>query len=236
MKAKQRILLKLTGNVFINKITAKPDPALINSLIGQIKELSQDYQFGIVIGGGNIFRGGQQGRSLELSQWAAHTCGMLATLVNGVALRDLFAQAHIPVVLVSALPCSEVADDISQQAIEQHLCDGSCIIFAGGTGNPHFTTDTNAVLRALEINASEVWKGTSVPGVYEEDPLLNPEAQLLKNVSYADALEKKLGIMDITAFTLAQEHDLKIRVFDIFEHGSLISIARNLQYGTVIQR
>ena len=193
MQAHQRILLKLTGQIFLNKTTGLPDASLANSLVKQIKELSSTHQFGIVIGGGNLFRGSQQGKQLGLSPWAAHTSGMLATIINGVMLSDMLAKAEIPTTLVSALNCPEVAQPISQQGIEQSLRNGNCIVFAGGTGNPYFTTDTNAILRALEIGATQVWKCTSVAGVFEADPLVNPTAKILKNVTYEQALDKHLS-------------------------------------------
>jgi uridylate kinase len=232
--AQQRILLKLTGNIFFND-TELVDSAFIDNLVLQVKQLSAKYQFGIVVGGGNIFRGSQQGKRLGLSSWAAHTCGMIATLINGVALRDKFIKAGIPATLVSALACPEIAESISQQAVEEGLKTGACIIFAGGTGNPYFTTDTNAVLRALEIGATQIWKGTSVTGVFDADPRQNQKANLLKTVTYQQALAQNLGIMDSTAFTLAQEHGLTIRVFDIFEPNALLTVARDPEYGTIIQ-
>lgn len=234
--ARQRILLKLTGQIFIHKTTGLVEPTLVNSIVDQIKKLSSTYQFGIVIGGGNMFRGSQQGKQLGLSPWAAHTCGMVATLVNAIALRDLLTQYGVPTILVSALEIPEVAQSISQQTIDQSMRNGNCIIFAGGTGNPYFTTDTNAILRALQIGTSQVWKGTSVSGVYDQDPARNEQAKLLKTVTYAQALENNLGIMDSTAYTLAQEHGLTIRVFDIFAPNALVMATNDQQLGTIIQR
>ncbi len=236
MQAHQRILLKLTGQIFLNKTTGLVEPSLANSIVNQVKELSSTHQFGIVIGGGNLFRGSQQGKQLGLSPWTAHTSGMLATLINGVMLSDMFNRAQIPVTLVSALYCPEVAQPISQQAVERSLQHGECIVFAGGTGNPYFTTDTNAVLRALEIGATEIWKCTSVAGVYEADPLLDPTAKILKTVTYEQALEKHLSIMDATAFTLARDNGLTIRVFNVFEHNALIKVSQDPHVGTIIQR
>jgi uridylate kinase len=236
MHARQRILLKLTGQIFAHKTTGPFEPNLANSIVRQIKELSSTYQFGIVIGGGNIFRGSQQGKQLGLSPWAAHTCGMVATLVNGIALRDLLAQQGVPTTLVSALEIPEVAQSISQQIVDQSMQNGNCIIFAGGTGNPYFTTDTNAILRALQIGTTQVWKGTSVSGIYDQDPIHNKQAQLLKTVTYTQALENRFGIMDSTAYTLAQEHRLTIRVFDIFAPNALVTAANDRQFGTIIQQ
>ena len=236
MHAQQRILLKLTGQIFLNKTTGLTDSSLANSIVDQIKKLSSTHQFGIVIGGGNLFRGSQQGKQLGLSPWAAHTSGMLATLINGVMLSDILIRAGIKTTLVSALHCPQVAEPISQQRVNEALKNGQCIIFAGGTGNPYFTTDTNAILRALEIGSLEVWKGTSVPGVYESDPLKVPTAKMLKKVSYKQALDNHLGIMDTTAFTLAHDNGLTIRVFNIFEQDALVQAAQDSNFGTIIQR
>lgn len=236
MHAKTRVLLKLTGQIFLDKKTGLVDSRLVNSIVNQIKELSSTYQLGIVIGGGNLFRGNQQGKQLGLTPWAAHTSGMLATIINGVMLRDMLTRAGIPAILVSALYCPEVAQPISQQIIDQSLNNGDCIIFAGGTGNPYFTTDTNAILRALEIGAMQVWKCTAVAGVYEADPHKDPTAKMLKTVTYKQAIEERLAIMDTTAFTLAHDNGLTIRVFDVFEHNALVRAAQEPHFGTIIQR
>jgi uridylate kinase len=234
MQLPNRILLKLTGTVFGNSKTSQCDVAVVRHLVDQIKQLIPQYQFGIVIGGGNLFRGNIQGKMLGLSSWAAHTTGMLATLMNGVMLADLFAQAEIPATLVSALDCPGIAAAINQQTIREALKTSACIIFAGGTGNPYFTTDTNAVLRCLQMGASELWKGTDVDGVYDEDPRKNPNATLLNNVSYDYVLCKRLGIMDSSAFTLASDHRLTIKIFNIFESNALIKVIHEPNFSTVI--
>jgi uridylate kinase len=134
------------------------------------------------------------------------------------------------------LYCPEVAQSISKQTIDESLRSGNCIIFAGGTGNPYFTTDTNAILRALEIGATQVWKGTSVDGVYTADPRIDPSAKKLNTVTYQQALENNLAIMDTTAFTLARDNGLTVRVFDIFEHNALVRAAQDPHVGTIIQQ
>lgn len=235
MPTDSRILLKLTGKIFLNKKTGGVDAVLARSLAQQIKTLEGTHQFGIVIGGGNFFRGSQQGKQLGLSPWAAHNCGMIATIINGVLLYDMFSQATISTTLVSALECPEIAAPITQQTIEQAVKRGDCIIFAGGTGNPYFTTDTNAIIRALQMGAKQIWKCSSVGGVYQEDPAHNPQATLLKNITYDTALEKHLGIMDATAFALARDNKLLIRVFNIFEQEALIQAAKNPEIGSIIQ-
>ncbi len=236
MHARSRILLKLSGQVFLDKKTGCIDGSLASSIVDQIKTLSTEHQFGIVVGGGNLFRGNQQGKILRLTPWSAHTSGMLATLINGVILRDMMHRAGIPTTLVSAVYCPEVAEPISQQTIDNRLRNGDCILFAGGTGNPFFTTDTNAVLRAVEIGAGQLWKCTSIDGVYDDDPVKNPTAKKLQKVSFQQALDMKLAIMDATAFTLANEHGLLIRIINVFEENALKRASQEAQFGSVIQR
>jgi len=234
MDTKKRILLKLTGEVFL-----APDKSLnattINAVIGQLKKLSDTHQFGIVVGGGNFFRGSLHGASLNMRAAIGHQVGMLATMMNGLILKDLIAQQGLDPELLSAVPCPEVGASISQQAIDKVLSLNQLLIFTGGTGNPFFTTDTTAVLRGLQIGADEIWKGTNVDGIYDCDPRKNPNAQMLKSVSFAQALDKNLGIMDATAYALAQQHKQKIRVFNIFAPEALIKAAQDNSFGSIIQ-
>lgn len=236
MYTKPRILLKLSGQIFIDQQTGAPDPKLVTNIARQIKSLSDTYHFGIVIGGGNFFRGSQHGKIYGLSPWSAHTTGMLATIMNGIMLRDIMAKSGLECVLVSALDCPQIAQPINQQVITEAANKNACIIFAGGTGNPFFTTDTNAVLRALEFGAKEIWKGTSVDGVYDKDPQKYNDAKRLQHVTHTYALENHIAIMDATAFTLASEQDLAIRVFNIFENNAIIHTAQDKTFGTNIQR
>lgn len=230
---KKRILLKLTGAIF--GTPEKPFSATtVTSLIGQIKELQSTHQFGIVIGGGNLFRGSKQGKELALAPESAHYVGMLATIMNGLIFQDLSEKQAVHTTLFSALHCPQIAKTIQQQTIKRALADGKTIIFSGGTGNPFFTTDTNAVLRSLQIVADEIWKGTSVDGIYTKDPAIYQDAQPLKTVTFAKAIEQKLGIMDLTAYSMAQEHKQKIRVFNIFSHNALLHAAQNSNFGSVI--
>lgn len=236
MQNRSRILLKLTGQIFISKKTGLSDSSLVSAIALQIKELLPTHQFAIVTGGGNLFRGNQQGKQFSLTPWTAHTCGMLATLMNGLMLQDILRKAQVKATLLSAIYCPEVAYPINQHVVDQALANNDCIIFAGGTGNPYFTTDTNAVLRALEIDATEIWKCTSVDGVYESDPAHNPDAKLMKTITYTQALAKNIAIMDSTAFTLAHDNDLTIRVFNIFKQNAIMQAAQERSFGTVIQR
>jgi|ADurb_Leu_03_Slu_FD_contig_51_861206_length_2102_multi_2_in_0_out_0_2 uridylate kinase len=231
-----RILLKLSGQIFINQETGLPDIALVASIASQIKLLSEQYHFGIVIGGGNFFRGNQHGKAYGLSPWSAHTTGMLATVMNGVMLRDIMVQSGLDCILVSALDCPQIAQPINQYVITEAANKNSCIIFAGGTGNPYFTTDTNAVLRALQFGAKEIWKGTSIDGVYDQDPRTHKDAQRLQHISYTYALEHHIAIMDATAFALASEQSIVIRIFNIFEANALVRAAQDKTFGSSIQQ
>lgn len=234
MSEKKRILLKLTGEAFISTANNGLNPIVVNDLFTQIKTLSNNYQFGLVIGGGNFFRGKQHGKIMGITPPVGHQIGMLATLMNGLMVKDLLEQHGVTASLFSAITCPEMASSISQQAIENALLKDQVIIFAGGTGNPFFSTDTTAVLRSLQINADEIWKASHIDGVYSADPKKDPQAKLLKKSTYQYALEHKLGIMDATAFTLAAENKKTIRVFSAFEPNALIKASKEKDFGSTI--
>jgi uridylate kinase len=233
MDSKKRILLKLTGEIFLDT-EKKLSAAIIKPIIEQIKELSKTHNFGIVIGGGNFFRGSIQGKSLGMTASVGHQVGMLATMMNGLILKDLLEEQHLTTSLFCAIPCPEVGAAISQQSLMHALSKNNILIFTGGTGNPFFTTDTNAVLRSLQIDATQIWKGTSVDGIYDSDPRTNPDAHLLKQVTYTQALEDNLGIMDATAYALARQYKQIIRVFNIFTPNALIQAATDKNFGSII--
>lgn len=235
MKAKKYILLKITGEALSKSADNGIDSFVIRSIAQQILSLRETHYFGIVIGGGNFFRGSKQGAQLGLSPSVGHQIGMLATMMNGLILRDVFEQEGLPTTLFTAIPSSEIGVPISDQGIKNALDNDICMVFAGGTGNPFFTTDTTAVLRGLQINADCVWKGTNVDGIYTNDPRLFPEAQLIKKTSYQEVLDKNLKILDATAFVLAKEHHLKIRVFNIFKENALINASRDDQVGSLVE-
>ena len=230
MKAKKRILLKLTGTLLDPQHTT-----LIKSVLDNINALSETHQFGIVIGGGNFFRGRQHGAALGLRPAAGHSVGMLATLMNGVMLKDLMIQAGIPARLLTAIPCETIAQSINQDAIDDADAANEILIFAGGTGNPFFTTDTNAVMRALQMQADEVWKATNVDGVYTSDPRIEKTATIIKRLTHQDAIDRTLGIMDITALTLAKEYKIPIRVFTLFQNNALLETAQSPDIGSIIE-
>lgn len=235
MDPKKRILLKLTGEIFLSADKASLSAHSINHLLAQIKKLSATHLFGIVIGGGNFFRGSLHGAALGMKSASGHEVGMLATMMNGLILKDLLEQQGMQTTLFCAIQCAQIGTPISQQAIDNALRANHVLIFTGGTGNPFFTTDTNAVLRSLQINADEIWKGTTVDGIYEADPRKNPQAKKLKKVSYHDALLNNLGIMDATAYALAEQHKQRIRVFNVFTPNALLHAVEDENFGSIIQ-
>jgi uridylate kinase len=229
---RRNILLKLTGESITTTATGL-NGDLVRSLAKQIKQLPE-FCFSIVMGGGNFFRGAQQAQELSISPGVSHYVGMLATVMNGLIVQEIFEQAGIETALFCALSMPEIGQDISAQALKKAQKKGACLIFTGGTGNPYVTTDTTAVIRALQVGAHELWKGTKVPGVYTDDPQKNPQATLIPTLSYKEALEKELHIMDLAAFALAQEHNLPIRIFTIFSQDALIDAAYH-NFGSVIR-
>lgn len=233
--SKKRILLKLTGEIFLDA-HGMPTSKNVHSIIAQLKALSDHFQFGIVIGGGNFFRGSQHGARMGVRSSVGHQIGMLATMMNGLMLKDLIEQDNLSAELLCAMPSPEIGKPISQQTIHTSLKKGDILIFTGGTGNPFFTTDTTAVLRALQIQADEVWKGTSIDGVYSADPKKNPTAKKLKTITFKQAIEQQLGIMDLTAYAMAEQHDEPIRIFDIFSPDALLHAAHNPEFGSTITK
>lgn len=233
MSSKKRILLKLTGEIFLNKerhLTA----SLASNIVAQIKQLNETHQFGIVIGGGNFFRGSQHGTQMGIRNSVAHQIGMLGTMMNGLMLKDLIEQQELPAELFCAMPSPEVGIAISPQTINECLHDGCTLIFTGGTGNPFFTTDTTAVLRGLQINADEIWKGTSIDGAYDKDPKKHADARRFTQLSFRQALQDKIGVMDLTAYAMAETYRQRIRIFDIFSQNALLQAAQNKEFGSLI--
>lgn len=234
MDVKKRILLKLTGEAFLSTQNHNLSPQLLNAVIDQIKQLSTHYQFGIVVGGGNFFRGNEHGKRMGISRAVGHQIGILATLMNGLMLKDLLEHHELKTSLFTAVTCPEMATSISQQAIEDALVHDDVIVFAGGTGNPFFSTDTTAVLRGLQINATQIWKASHIDGVYTADPKIDSNATVIPDLTYKYALDHNLGIMDATAFALASVNKQTIRVFSIFTHNALIKASESAHFGSTI--
>lgn len=225
---KKSVLIKLSGEVM------NGNPSLLDSIIQQIKKLQTSLVIGVVIGGGNIFRASKEGKTLGLGQQAADNAGMLATVINGIVIQEKLESAGVPATLLSALPLPTIAQPVQYSTITAALDQHRCIIFVGGTGNPFFTTDTCAILRALQMGATEVWKATKVDYIYDADPKTSSSYTPLKNISYQTVLEKRLGIMDSTAITMAQENNIPIRVFNVFTPNALVTAAQDTSIGSII--
>jgi uridylate kinase len=234
MNTKKNVLVKLTGEMLLAADQKTLDGGIVRSFARQIKQLSSSHRFSIVIGGGNFFRGKQQGPGLRMTVGTSHYVGMLATMMNGLILQDLFQQEGVACTIFSGIDCPIMGKPIAPQTIDQALTTDQCLIFTGGLGTPFFSTDTTAVVRALQVNAHEVWKATKVDGVYTDDPIKNSNAQLLKRVTFAHALSQGLAIVDAPALALAQEHDLILRVFSLFNDNALLNAAQDSNFGSSI--
>ena len=208
------------------------DPIRLNDYATEIKKLQETgTEIAIVIGGGNIFRG-VSGASKGMDRVQADYMGMLATVINGLALQSALEDNSVPTRLQTAIKIEAIAEPFIKRKATRHLEKGRVVIFGSGTGNPYFTTDSAAVLRAIEINADVILKGTRVDGIYNEDPEKNKSAVKFDNLSFDDVLKKGLKIMDTTAFTLSQENKLPIIVFDINIKGNLSRIVQGEKIGT----
>ena len=230
----KRILLKLSGEALMGNRNYGIDPDRLSDYANEIKQLTNiGIQVAIVIGGGNIFRG-VAGASNGMDRVQGDHMGMLATVINGLALQSALEDAGIPTRLQSAIKINEVAEPFIRRRAMRHLEKGRVVIFGGGTGNPYFTTDSAAVLRAVEIEADVILKGTRVDGIYSADPEKDKTAVKFDTISFEDVLKKGLKVMDTTAFTLSQENDLPIIVFDMNTKGNLLKIVSGDAIGTTV--
>ena len=229
-----RILLKLSGEALLGKNSYGIDNDRLVVYAEEIKEIhKQGVEIAIVIGGGNIFRG-LSGSKDGIDRVQADYMGMLATVINGLALQNALENIDIPTRLQSAIKMESIAEPFIKRKATRHLEKGRVVIFASGTGNPYFTTDSAAVLRAIEINANVILKGTRVDGIYNEDPEKNTEAIKFDDISFEDTISKGLKIMDTTAFTLSKENKLPIIVFDMNTKGNLIKVIMGEKIGTKV--
>ena len=227
-----RILLKLSGEALMGNLNHGIDPMRLNEYANEIKEIQNTgTEIAIVIGGGNIFRG-VSGASKGMDRVQADYMGMLATVINGLALQSALENNQVPTRLQTAIKIEAIAEPFIKRRATRHLEKGRVVIFGSGTGNPYFTTDSAAVLRAIEINADVILKGTRVDGIYNSDPEKNSEAVKFETLSFDDVLKKGLNIMDTTAFTLSQENKLPIIVFDMNTKGNLSRIIKGENIGT----
>jgi uridylate kinase len=230
----QRILLKLSGEALLGDRTYGVDPSFCAFIAGQVAEVHRlGVQVGIVVGGGNIFRGlAASARGMDRA--TADYIGMLATVMNGLALQDALEHVGIPTRVMSAIAMNEVAEPYIRRRAVRHLEKGRVTIFVAGTGNPYFTTDTAAALRAVEIDAQVLLKATKVDGVYDADPLTHPTAKRYAQLQYADLLRDQLKVLDATAVSLCMENDLPIVVFDLNKPDNITRVAVGEPVGTLI--
>jgi uridylate kinase len=229
-----RILLKLSGEALMGKRQYGIDPKRLAEYAQDIKEITKEgVQVAIVIGGGNIFRG-VAGASNGMDRVQGDHMGMLATVINGLALQSALENEGVPTRLQSAIKINEVAEPFIRRRAMRHLEKGRVVIFGGGTGNPYFTTDSAAVLRAIEIEADVILKGTRVDGIYNTDPEKDDKAVKFDNITFDDVLRKGLKVMDTTAFTLSQENELPIIVFDMNKKGNLLKVVSGKNVGTEV--
>jgi len=230
----RRILLKLSGEALMGDEDFGIDPKVLDRMALEIGQLvGIGLQVGLVVGGGNLFRGSALQKA-GMDRVVGEHMGMLATVMNGLAMRDALVRSNIPTRLMSAIPMSGVADHYDRLKAMRYLKDGEVVIFAAGTGNPFFTTDSAACLRAIEINADLVLKATKVDGVYTDDPHKNPDAVRFDHLTYDEVLERKLGVMDLTAICLCRDQKMPVRVFNMMERGALLDLMVGGNKGTLI--
>jgi uridylate kinase len=231
----KRILLKLSGEALMGKNKFGIDPERLQEYATDIKQIVDlGVQVAIVIGGGNIFRGFSNHDEHKIDRVQGDHMGMLATVINGLALQSTLENSGTPTRLQTAIKINEVAEPFIRRKAIRHLEKGRVVIFGGGTGNPYFTTDSAAVLRAIEIESDVILKGTRVDGIYDEDPEKNINAIKFDNISFEDVLRKGLKVMDTTAFTLSQENKLPIIVFDMNKKGNLLKLISGEKIGTTV--
>jgi uridylate kinase len=230
----QKVLLKLSGESLSGSNHSGIDTGILNYLTAEIKKVySLGVQIGIVIGGGNIYRG-LSAHEQGIDTVTGDYMGMLATVINSLALQNALERAGMPTRLLSAIDMDKIAEPFIRRRAMRHLEKGRIVIFGAGTGNPFFTTDTAGVLRALEINAELILKGTRVNGVYDKDPEKNKNAKMYKSVTFGDAIKQKLKIMDMTAFALCHENNLPVIVFNMNKTDNFKQIVTGKIIGTFV--
>jgi uridylate kinase len=230
----KRILLKLSGEALLGGEDYGIDPVIIHRIASEIAEVSRlGVEIAVVIGGGNIFRGAGLAQS-GIDRVTADHMGMLATVMNCLALQDALESVGVDARVMSAISVHDVCEDYIRRRAVRHLEKGRVVICAGGTGNPFFTTDTAAALRAIEVGADIVLKATKVDGVYSADPVTDPSARRYENLDYDSVIASKLGVMDANAIVLCRDQHMPIRVFNVFGEGNLLSIVEGEAIGTLV--
>jgi uridylate kinase len=233
-EAFKRVLLKLSGEALLGKEDYGIDPDIIHRIAVEIRDVTQlGIQVAVVIGGGNIFRGAGLAES-GIDRVTGDNMGMLATVMNSLALQDALESIDADARVMSAVSVHDVCEDYIRRRAIRHLEKGRVVICAGGTGNPFFTTDTAAALRAIEIGADIVLKATKVDGIYSADPVTDPSAVLFDQLGYDQVIESKLGVMDANAIVLCRGQGMPIRVFNVFDEGNLVRIVKGGSIGTLV--
>jgi uridylate kinase len=230
----RRILVKLSGEALMGNSDYGIDPAFLKRLAGEIGAVrATGVEVGVVIGGGNLFRGAGLARS-GMDRVTGDQMGMLATVMNSLALQDALESSGVFARVMSAIRINEVCEDYIRRRAIRHLEKGRVAIFAAGTGNPFFTTDTAASLRAIEIEAELLLKATKVDGIFDSDPMLNPNATRYDRLTYDQVLDQRLNVMDQTAIVLCRDHRLPLRVFNMNDPGALVRVSRGEDVGTLV--
>jgi uridylate kinase len=231
----RRILLKLSGEALMGKQEFGIDPEVLSDLSAEVRELVKlGVQTALVVGGGNIFRGIRTSKEYGIDRASADYMGMLATVINCLALQERLERDGVTTRVLSAIEMRAIAEPYIRRRALRHLDKGRVVIFAAGTGNPYFTTDTAAALRAMEINADAILKATKVDGVYDRDPMLHKKAKKFTELTYIDVLQKKLKVMDATAISLCMDNLLPIVVFNLTKRGNVIRVVKGEKIGTVV--
>ena len=229
-----RVLIKLSGEALMGNQGFGITPEMINYVAHEIAKVYQaNVQISLVVGGGNIFRG-VAGSSAGMDRTSADNMGMLATVINSLALCDALEKLDVPTRVQSAIPMDRIAEPFIRRKAIRHLEKGRVVIFAAGTGNPYFTTDTAAVLRAHETKAQILFKATQVDGVYDKDPNAHSDAVKFDELSYMNVIERQLHVMDMTAISLAMEHDLPLQVLDLHQEDNILNAVLGQKLGTRI--
>ena len=231
----RRILLKVSGESLAGEKKFGLDPATLRAIAREIKDVADlQVEIGIVVGGGNIFRG-LEASAQGIDRAVADNMGMLATVVNALALQDALEKAGVPTRVMSAITMNEVAEPYIRRRAMRHLEKGRIVVFGAGTGSPYFTTDTAAALRATEIGAVAILKGTRVDGIYDRDPEKDGQAVMIPRLTYFEVLEKSLRVMDSTAITMAMEQHIPIIVFKMLEPGNMKRVVLGEEVGTIVE-
>jgi len=232
----KRVVLKLSGEAFQGKRKHGIDPDVCLSLAKQIREIKAlRVEVALVLGGGNIFRGQPQSGTLNMNRSVADYMGMLATVINGLALQDVLEKINVPTRVMTAIEMHELAEPYIRRRAVRHLEKNRVVIFVAGTGSPYFTTDTAAALRAKEINADVILKATKVDGVYSADPIKDKKAKKFTKLKYIDVLKKRLKVMDATAVSLCMDNNLPIVVFNLMKSGNIRRVILGEKIGTTVK-